>query len=90
MDTLLDTNPLLSWNMFQEKSGRIMLKVRFGQNEGEEEPNTNVHFRRKSESQIKRDNRRAYQYNTRIVKLLLKVSLLQNLLNLLEKLDTVE
>lgn len=65
MDTLLDTNPLLSWNMFQEKSGRIMLKVRFGQNEGEEEPNTNVHFRRKSESQIKRDNSRAYHHNTR-------------------------
>ena len=44
-----------------------MLKIRFGDSENGEnvDPNTNVHFKRKSDTQISRDNRRAELHNQR-------------------------
>ena len=42
-----------------------MLKIRFGENGENVDPNTNVHFKRKSDTQISRDNRRAELHNQR-------------------------
>ena len=66
IDNLMDKNPLLTWTIYHERSGSVMVKLRFGDTTCSAEntdPNTNARFKRKSETQIRRDNRRAQHHN---------------------------
>ena len=64
LDTMMRNNPLLNWNIYQEKSGSVVIKLRFGgDNNGVTDPNTNAHFRRKSDSQLNRDHQRAQEHH---------------------------
>ena len=66
LDNLMKHNPLLTWQMYQEKSGSVMLKLRFGDiGENQQDPNTKAHFKRKSDTQMQRDIKRASEHKQR-------------------------
>ena len=67
LKNMFDNNPLLTWSMYTERSGNIMMKVRFGDIGNEEGLNSNLSYKRKSENQIRRDTKRAQQYACRHV-----------------------
>ena len=67
LDSLMQNNPLLTWQMYQERTGSVMIKMRFGNTELKEDSNNNGYFKRKSSNQIKRDNRRAEQHQQQII-----------------------
>ena len=63
LDTLLTENGLTSWQIFEEKSSNIIVKIRFGNGHpgptADKQPSETIaSYRRKSPSQIKRDQAR--------------------------------
>ena len=67
LDSLMDTAVLNSWQIYQGKHGKTMVKLCFdGDNGGErnkEEVNSNAHFKRKTDSQINRDINRVKKHS---------------------------
>ena len=66
IESLMIKNPLLTWTIFNEKNGNICVKMRFAGCTSEAQPITDMKFKRKSDSQINRDNRWAQQHQQRI------------------------
>ena len=64
LSSLLQENNMQSWQIFQEKSGSIMLKVRF--NVGDVPHEQPLSYRRKSPAQTRRDHARAASHRSTV------------------------
>ena len=65
LDVLVDVNTLQSWNIFEEKNGQVVVKLRFDSGHYSPPSKGPVAFKRKAPSQVKRDGDRlaAYKQN---------------------------
>ena len=63
--SLSDENMLLSWSVFQEKSGQISVKIRFEAANDAVNHRDNSHYHRKKPSQIQRDHERAQAWRAK-------------------------
>ena len=64
MDTLLCGNMLHSWNIFEERNGHIVVKIRFSG--GHVDQATPISYKRKAPSQVKRDGARLAKHKARV------------------------
>ena len=72
LDTLLEKETLNSWNIYEEKSGAVVVRVRFSPRHsasdvGSTDANNgiNIGYKRKSPAQLARDRERARTFNER-------------------------
>ena len=72
LDTLLEKETLNSWNIYEEKSGAVVVRVRFSprhsvSNVSSTDANNglNIGYKRKSPAQLARDRERARTFNER-------------------------
>ena len=56
MDTLMDGNQLHSWNIFEERNGQIVVKIKFSG--GHIDQPQQASYKRKSPNQVRRDHSR--------------------------------
>ena len=75
LDSLMATNKLMTWQIYQERSGNTLVKIRFGYHENggpalptDEIQNSNTFFKRKSDKQVRRDTERAKTHSDRITR----------------------
>ena len=73
LDTLMDNKKLKMWTVYMEASGSTLMKIRFVdiqsgplQHEQVTKQNSNIHFKRKSDSQLKRDKSRAMRHRSHV------------------------
>ena len=75
LGSLMATNKLMTWQIYQERSGNTLVKIRFGYHENggpalptDEIQNSNTFFKRKSDKQVRRDTERAKTHSDRITR----------------------
>ena len=61
MDTLLEGNQLHSWNIFEERNGQIVVKIKFS--DGHIDQPQQASYKRKTPSQVKRDETRLAKHH---------------------------
>ena len=62
LDVLVDVNTLQSWNIFEEKNGQVVVKLRFDSGHYSPPSKDPVVYKRKAPSQVKRDGDRLATY----------------------------
>ena len=62
LDVLVDVNTLQSWNIFDEKNGQVVVKLRFDSGHYSPPSKGPVAYKRKAPSQVKRDGDRLATY----------------------------
>ena len=64
MDTLLEGNQLYSWNIFEERNGQIVVKIKFS--DGHIAQPQQASYKRKTSNQVKRDETRLAKHRDRV------------------------
>ena len=70
MDTLLEGNPLHSWNIFEERNGQIVVQIKFS--DGHIDQPQHASYKRKTPNQVKRDETRLRKHRDRVTTAALK------------------
>ena len=72
MNSLFANNNLRNWSIFEEKNGAIVVRLRFDSSDTNSENDTagksHVSYKKKSESQLRRDRNRAARHNNAFVR----------------------
>ena len=66
MGTLLEGTQLHSWNIFEERNGQIVVKIKFSG--GHIDQSNQASYKRKAPNQVKRDENRLAKHRDRVTK----------------------